>query len=309
MSKDDKKTLDDPLKLDMPFNEALERFVGVNTKDIQEIPESNKAKPFVKWAGGKRSLIPDIEQSLPESLGAYYEPFVGGGAVFFHICDRVQEAYLSDSNLDLIFAYKAIQKDPEVLIELLQKHAKRHDKDYYYKIRAQHELIDAVKIAARFIYLNKTCYNGLYRVNKKGEFNVPVGSYKNPSIVQEDNLRLVHAALEIAAIRLLDYTQIRPQKGDFVYFDPPYYSENGNGFTSYTKEDFGKTEQTALRDFARELHRQGVNVMLSNANGEFIRNLYNSKPFTIRIVHAPRRVNSRGDERHNVEEVLITTYG
>lgn len=239
---------------------------------IFESPTDTKAQPFVKWVGGKRSLLSEIEASLPKQIGGYHEPFLGGGAVYFQIHERLKAANLSDTNLDLIFAYQAIKKDPEELLSQLRVHKRNHNEDYYYKIRKQFDLKDPVRIAARLIYLNKTCYNGLYRVNSKGEFNVPMGSYKNPGIVQEANLRLVHAALQKATITNQPYTAIEAQAGDFVYFDPPYHSQNGNGFTSYTKDVFGEAEQTALRDFALELHGKGVKVMLSNANSKFIRN-------------------------------------
>lgn len=275
----------------------------------QPSTSAQKAQPFVKWVGGKRSLLHEIEKYLPSEIGDYYEPFLGGAAVFFHIHERLARAHLSDSNLDLILAYHAVKKDVKKLIGQLKAHKRNHSELYYYKVRKQFVLRDPVKIAARLIYLNKTCYNGLYRVNKKGEFNVPIGNYKNPGIVQEGNLLSVNVALQKAIIMFQPYDQITAGPGDFVYFDPPYHSSNGNGFTSYTPGEFGEQEQTQLRDFALQLHQRGVKVMLSNANSDFIQKLYKVKPFKIRVVCAPRLVNSKSDGRNSVKEVLVTTYG
>ncbi len=282
-------------QLDMPFSEADE-------------PTGDRASPFVKWAGGKRNIIDELKARLPDEFNHYYEPFVGGGALFFELYDQLPAAYLSDVNFDLILAYNVIKNDSDELIELLKKHAVKHSKDYYYKVRSQHELQGPVKIAARFLYLNRTCYNGLYRVNKKGEFNVPMGSYKNPNITQEDNIRACSSALQIATIEYRSFDKITPQSGDFVYFDPPYHPTDENNFTSYTSQDFTEKDQVSLRDFALYLHRQGVKVMLSNSNAKFINGLYKAKPFHVRIVHAPRLVNCKPNGRNNVEEVLITTY-
>lgn len=306
--KEKEQGYEESLQLNMPFEEALERLAGVNIRDIEEVPEEGQASPFVKWAGGKRSIIDELATSVPDVFRDYYEPFVGGGALFFHLHEQLSRAYLSDINLDLIFAYAVIKKNPQELIDLLKVHKQKHNDDYYYKIRKQHNLDDAIKVAARFLYLNKTCYNGLYRVNKKGEFNVPVGRYKNPNIVQEDNTWFCHDALQKATIEYREYGTIKPKAGDFVYFDPPYHPVNGGSFTSYTKLDFTENDQTKLRDFALKLHEQGIKVMLSNSNTPFIQDLYKKAPFAVRIVHAPRYVNCKPSGRDNVEEVLITTY-
>lgn len=265
--------------------------------------------PFVKWAGGKRSLLRDLIQNLPESFNNYYEPFVGGGALFFALFDVIPDtAYLSDINRDLILAYKIVQKKPNELIDLLKYHASRHCKEYYYTIRCQNDLQDPLKIAARIIYLNKTCYNGLYRVNKSGNFNVPIGKYKNPNIVQSKNILSCHEALKNAVIEAKEFDTIRPKENDFVYFDPPYHSTDDISFTTYTSLDFTEKDQIRLRDFALDLCKSGVNVMLSNSNTEFIRELYDVKPFTIKVVNAPRFVNCKSNGRDHVEEVLIRSY-
>lgn len=286
-----------------------------NTKEIvTELDETDAAlsvaAPFVKWVGGKRSLMDELMLKVPDVFGKYYEPFIGGGALFFELArrERLAGAYLSDTNLELILAYRIIKKDPAVLIEKLKAHAAKHGDEYYYKIRAKTRLEDAVDIAARFIYLNKTGYNGLYRVNSKGEFNVPVGRYKNPGIVQEENLWACHRALKNAQIRYSEFDAITPQRDDFVYFDPPYHPTDEASFTKYSKLDFTEQDQVRLRDFAVKLHKNGVKVMLSNSNTRFIKDLYKSSAFNIAIVQAPRFVNCKANKRSAVDEVLIANY-
>lgn len=265
--------------------------------------------PFVKWVGGKRNLIERLKERLPESIRNYYEPFVGGGALFFEIHGQLERAYLSDSNLDLVLTYRVIQKEPNRLVDALRKHAKAHNEEHYYKIRAQHGLSEPIEIAARFIYLNRTCYNGLYRVNQKGEFNVPMGDYANPGIVQENNILACSAALQrCAAISFRDFDTIEPSKDDLVYFDPPYHPTDETSFTAYSKADFTEKDQVRLAEFAKNLHHEGVKVMLSNSNTKFIRELYRSSIFKIDLVNAPRMVNCKPNGRSPVEEVLITNY-
>lgn len=294
------------IQLNIP---TFESFVGPNSAEYDENESENgKAVPFVKWAGGKRSIIGELVARLPKEFKNYFEPFAGGGALFFELYERLTAAYLSDINSDLILTYNAIKKDPERLIQLLNKHAEKHSESYYYKIRSQDKSKDPVEIAARFLYLNKTCYNGLYRVNKKGKFNVPIGSYKNPNIVAQDNIWACHAALQKANAHFRSFDKISPSKGDFVYFDPPYHPTDDTNFTSYTRLNFTEHDQVRLRDFALELHKHGVKVMLSNSNAKLINELYKSKPFHLHIVHAPRFVNCKPNGRSNVEEVLITTY-
>jgi DNA adenine methylase len=294
----------------MPFDEALERFANVNTRMAESeinITE-HEASPFIKWAGGKRSIIDELIKHLPKTFENYYEPFMGGAALFFEIQSRINRAYLSDINLDLVITFKAVQKAPEALITKLEEHARKNTNDYYYKIRAQHELQEPIDIAARFIYLNKTCFNGLYRVNKKGEFNVPRGSSTTPNIIQRENILACSRVFLKANIEYHEFDDIKPLPNDFVYFDPPYHPTDSTSFTKYTKMDFSEKDQQRLRDFATQLNRTGLRVMLSNSDTPFIRNLYSTNIWHIDTVQAPRMVNCKADGRGAVNELLITNY-
>jgi DNA adenine methylase len=304
---------EDQLQLDMPPEEALERFARINTKDVQtemlaRVSNGHKAFPFVKWVGGKRSIIDELVKRLPKKFGMYYEPFVGGGALFFEIAESLTKAVLSDTNLDLVLAYNVIKKDLPQLVALLKKHERNHNEDYYYKIRDRHNLQDPIEIAARLIYLNKTCYNGLWRVNRKGEFNVPIGSYVSPTIVQEKNLGACNKALQSVTILYQEFDHIKPEKEDFVYFDPPYHPTENGSFTKYSKSDFIGKDQQALAEFIKGLHKQGVKIMLSNSDTKFIHELYKGSMFKTEIIHAPRLVNCKPKGRSDVQEVLITNY-
>lgn len=263
------------------------------------------ARSPIKWAGGKGALLPEILSRLPEKIGTYYEPFVGGGAVFFALAaeNRFRHAVLGDANDDLMETYFAIRNDLDEVVRRLKAHAGKHSEEYFYKVRAQR----GVYVAARFIYLNKSCFNGLYRVNKKGEFNVPFGKYTNPTICDEENLRAVSEVLQSAELETDDFEKIvqTAKKGDVVYCDPPYCpaSETAN-FTAYTADGFGPDEQIRLRDVARTLIDRGVHVLLSNSDTPLVRKLY--KGFRLEEVQAPRRVNSKGGKRGNVGELLIS---
>ncbi len=281
---------------------SLDRLLGYTPRPYLE---RATARPFLKWAGGKRSLIPEIAQRLPDEFNSYWEPFLGGGAVFFALESRISRAYLSDVNAELALVYQVVKRRVDELIDALDDHAARHDeKDYYYTIRKRTNIHDSVERAARFIYLNKTCYNGLYRVNKKGKFNVPRGNYKNPCICDRDNLRAASKVLGNATIRFDDFDIINPDSGDFVYCDPPY----DGTFTSYDANGFGNEDQRRLRDAVLKWHSQSVNVMLSNSDTDFIRNLYSDDVFHIHEVNAPRNINCKGDGRESVGELLITSY-
>jgi DNA adenine methylase len=264
-----------------------------------------EARPFIKFAGGKTSLLPEILPRLPKKIGTYYEPFIGGGAVFFALAaeGRFKEAVIGDANHDLIETYYAIKNDLGEIVRRLKAHAGKHSEEYFYKVRAQKGACDA----SRLIYLNRTCFNGLYRVNRKGEFNVPFGKYANPTICDEENLRAVSAALRGVSFLPGDFERstMRARRGDVVYMDPPYVpaSETAN-FTAYTKGGFGPETQERLRDVAQKLVKRGVHVLLSNSDTPFVRKLY--KGFKIEKVQAPRRVNSKGDKRGNVGELLIS---
>lgn len=272
--------------------------------DGSDIEKEDKAKPFVKWVGGKRSLIKELLLRMPTRYKNYYEPFIGGGALFFALMPS--HALLSDINLDLVITYAAIKYKAQELIKRLAKHKANHCQEYYYKIRRQFSIDNDIEIAARFIYLNKTCFNGLYRVNSKGEFNVPMGAYKNPMILDEMNILACHKLLQQVEIKYLDFSQISPSKSDFVYIDPPYHPINDTSFTKYTKLDFTEADQVKLYKKCQELHDRGVYFMLSNSDSPFIKNLY--KDFYIDIVEAPRHINCKANGRKVTQEVLIRNY-
>jgi DNA adenine methylase len=279
-----------------PANDLLDHY-----EVIEHHVRGVGATPFVKWAGGKRSLVPDIAKLMPPTFDYYWEPFVGGGAVFFALGSSAAETHLSDLNLDLMITYKVVQQDPESLIEHLEQHAERHSRDHYYSVRDEHYQSDPVRLAARFIYLNKTSYNGLYRVNKAGRYNVPMGSYEDPGICDAENLRAASSALQEATVRAGSFLapHVNPRAGDVVYCDPPY----DGTFTGYTGAGFGNAEQTALRDRARVWANAGAHVVLSNSDTPFIRALYQS--WTLVEVQAPRNINSNGAGRSKVNELLI----
>lgn len=267
------------------------------------------AQPFVKWVGGKRQLLPQLLAHVPPKFGTYYEPFVGGGALFFALAHP--RAVLCDANLRLIRTYRAVRDDVETLIALLKGCAARHSTDFYYETRAVNP--DAfnhdVEVAAWFIYLNRTCFNGLYRVNSKGVFNVPIGRYENPQICDEERLRACSRALAHAEIEWTDFRELagRPLQGDFVYCDPPYAPLSATAdFASYTADGFGGKDQADLRDLAGVLKRRGVHVLLSNSSAPLIRELYKDRAlFEVIPVLARRAVNSNAALRGPVTELLI----
>ena len=282
--------------------EYLPDRIGYKPKVVE------KAKPFVKWVGGKRSIMYELLSRLPKGINNYFEPFVGGGALFFEIAKKAKNVFLSDINKDLILTYKVVKNSLDKLIPILKKHQRNHTTTYYYELRSNQILKNPIEIAARFVYLNKTCFNGLYRVNKRGEFNVPVGRYKNPKIFDIDNLFAVAKALQGVKISCMDFTDISPKKGDFVYFDPPYHPTNAKSFNSYNSVIFSQKDQIRLRDFAIDLSSRGINVMISNSNVDLIRSIYGTPPFNISLVSAPRFVNCKSTKRGAVEELLITNY-
>ena len=273
------------------------------------------SRPFVKWAGGKRRLLRDLQGDIPERFGRYHEPFVGGGALFFHLAGRRPPAsepwaVLSDANRRLVRTYRAVRDQPKRLIERLREHAADHSKDSFYAVRAldPDSFVDDVEVAAWFIYLNKTGFNGLYRVNRKGGFNVPMGRYKNPNICDGDNLRACSRALQGVDIRHEGFEKAasRAVDGDFVYFDPPYVPASATAnFTAYTSDGFGFAEQERLRDVARDLKGRGVRVILSNSDTPPVRSLY-QRGFAKRQVMMTRAVNSRATKRGSVPELLIS---
>jgi DNA adenine methylase len=265
------------------------------------------ARPFLKWAGGKTALLPELLKHVPESYGTYYEPFVGGGALFFALCPK--NAVLGDMNERLVRTYRALADNVENVITRLLLHASNHGDEYYYETRdIPIDDCDDSMLAAWFIYLNKTCFNGLYRVNRSGKFNVPIGSYKNPTICDVDNLRACSAALEGVKIRCSDFEKVvaSAKKGDFCYCDPPYVPMNKtSNFTSYTASGFTYADQRRLRDCALALKRRGVHVMLSNSATPEVEDLYAREDFTLHRVECRRSVNSKAGKRGPVSEFII----
>ena len=262
--------------------------------------------PLLKWAGGKSQLLSTFDNLFPRSFNRYFEPFLGGGAVFFHLLP--ERATLSDLNHELINCYQVVRDDVDRLIELLRRH--KNDKAYYYKVRAwDSRKLEPLERAARLIFLNKTCFNGLYRVNSQGQFNVPFGRYKNPKLCDEPNLHAVSQALSSVELRCAPFEEVLRQakKGDFVYLDPPYQpiSPTSN-FTGYTKDAFAFEDQKRLCKAAQVLNRRGCRFMLSNSDNEFIRELY--QEFQIVTVQANRAINCRADRRGRISELLIMNY-
>ncbi len=266
-------------------------------------------RPFLKWAGGKTKMIQHILPFVPEKVEKYYEPFLGGGALFFDLFrrKRFRRAVLGDENEDLIRTYKCLQKDCDALIECLRGEKYVYDRDAYLAIRAEDTSgFSDVEKAARFIYLNKTCFNGLYRVNKLGKFNVPFGKYDDPIICDEANLRGVSTALKKARVERCDFAaSVKDAKvGDFVYLDPPYFPlSDTSKFVSYTEKGFGLAEHSQLSVVFADLARRGVSVVLSNSLCETTRQLY--RDFEIIEVSASRNVGGPADYRKNVKEMMV----
>jgi DNA adenine methylase len=264
---------------------------------------------LVKWAGGKKQLLEQFKSIFPKSINGYLEPFVGGGAVAFFILKyyNPKKVRLSDINENLINVYNIIKQEPNKLIKALKKLVKKNDERSFYKLRNK-KFNDKVKEAARFIYLNKTCFNGLYRVNNKGEFNVPFGNYSNPAILMEEDLRQISELLKDTDIANTKFEDILnyAKKGDFIYLDPPYYPIKKESFTKYSRGNFLEKEQKDLAKVFVDLDNRGCLIMLSNSDTEFIKDLY--KNFKIHIVQARRMINSNAKKRGKINEVVITNY-
>lgn len=261
-------------------------------------------KPFLKWAGGKSQLLDTLMRHVPADYGKYIEPFVGGGALFFHL--HPKEAVISDSNPELINCYRMVRDEAKDLIELLCRYP--HDKTFYYDLRAKNPTdLTVVERAARFIYLNKTCYNGLYRVNKKGQFNVPFGSQKNPKICDPDTLLAASHALQDTIIEEGDYRDILKRyakAGDFVFLDPPYDPVGGHSdFKRYTKEFFYETNQVQLAYEFERLVEQGVKCILTNSDTALTRSLYEKFPHE--VVETKRNINSNGARRNTGQDLIV----
>ena len=307
----------------------------MQTKLIDEI----NPKPFVKWAGGKKQVIKSIDQQLPDEIREtkvikkYFEPFLGGGAVFFHLVSKysIKYAYLSDINKDLILTYNVVKKSPENLIEELKIHSDNflpkpldERKEYYYNIRDEFnralEDFDPILRASQMIFLNRTCFNGLYRVNGDGKFNVPIGSYKNPRICDENNLLNVSKKLnEInAEIVCADYSKSESKidKNSFVYLDPPYLPIKKDSFTDYDSKGFGVKEQIELSNFCKDINKRNAKFLLSNSNPKNTENkgFFNEhygldkKLFKYEEIDVRRHINSDKNKRGPIKELLIYNY-
>jgi len=309
-------TLETVYKLSEALNITMTELFDYDVVGSKSNLAKLELKPFVKWAGGKTQIIQEILKLIPNSFNTYFEPFLGGGALFFQL--KPTNAVISDYNSELITAYKCFReaKDFHLMIDEILVHQANHNEEYYYQIREWdrdsgfHNLPN-YKRAARMIYLNKSCFNGLYRVNSKGYFNVPSGKYVTVNAYDESLYNNLSSYLSLSSISILngDFEEAvsSAKNGDFVYFDPPYDTfEDKNNFTTYTKNVFGKEEQRRLSKVFKDLDKRGVKVMLSNHNTEFIRELYSQ--FSIKVINARRSINSVSSGRGNVEEVIITNY-
>ncbi len=273
--------------------------------------------PFLKWAGGKRKLVPQLLALLPDRFGTYHEPFVGGGALFFALGAqsprRFEAACIADGNERLMRCYRAVRDDVDQVIALLRGHASAHCKDYYYALRATPvDQADDTVVAAWLAYFNRTAFNGLYRVNSKNKFNVPFGRYANPRICNEEHLRACSGLLQRVQVghEPFDAVLDRARPGDAVYFDPPYVPLTDTAyFTSYTKGGFGPDDQIHLRDVAVELAGRGVRVVLSNHDTPWVRELYDEDRFELHVVPVARSINSKASKRGAVNELIIVAKG
>lgn len=267
---------------------------------------TNQPKPFIKWAGGKGQLLNELTKRVPHNFRRYFEPFVGGGALFFRI--QPSQAVIADKNAELVNAFIIVRDRVGELIKDLAKH--KNEQEYYYALRAlDPQKMSPVERASRFIYLNKTCYNGLWRVNRQGNFNVPFGRYKNPKICDIPNLQAVSAVLQGTEILCTDFEEAvqEASQGDFIYFDPPYQPLTSTAyFTNYVQEGFGENEQQRLARLMKKLSDLGCFVMLSNSDTDFIRELY--KDFKVETVSANRFINCKANQRIGVTELIISNF-
>ncbi len=282
-----------------------------------------QAAPFLKWAGGKGQLLEQYDRLFPTNrpIRRYFEPFVGSGAVFFHLRKRdfAEQYHLYDVNQELVRVYQAVRNQPDVLIDLLKQHRDLHSHDHYYAIRnldrdpEWRASASDVERAARMIYLNKTCFNGLWRVNGQGHFNVPIGRYAKPSILDEPRLRAASEALQGVEVTVRDFREIVNQagEGDFVYFDPPYVPLNEtSNFTSYAADDFREQDQRDLADVFFALHERGCLVMLSNSDAPLVHELYEgrARQVEVELVTARRAINSDSSKRGPISEVVVKNF-
>lgn len=263
------------------------------------------ARPFLKWVGSKRQLVDELLARRPETFERYFEPFVGGGALFFALRPKI--AFLSDTNERLVRTYRTVRDDVESVIGLLSTYP--YEKAFYERMRElEVDALCDVEVAAWFIYVNRAGFNGLYRVNAEGRFNVSFGRYTNPTICDADNLRACSEALEGVSIWHVDFESVcaLPTAGDFVYLDPPYAPiAETSSFTAYSADRFGRIDQVRVRDAAARMLARGAHVLVSNSSSYVVRDLYGAPPFAIDDVSATRAVNARSDRRGPITEVLI----
>lgn len=262
------------------------------------------AKPIVKWVGGKRGILPILQDAMPTEFSSYYEPFAGGAALFLSLAPiNGHKAFISDVNADLINLYSVVQRNPNALLNELDQMASKHCEEFYYKVRSCNQIDDDIKRAARFLFINKTGYNGLVRYNSKGEINTPWGHKKNPvSLYVENDIWAANKAFNGAIVKCRSYSFCRPKAGDFVYLDPPY----DDTYNGYAKDGFGVQGQQALAKWCHKLHKRGIKFMLSNSDTPLINMLY--KDFYIKKITAPRVVSCKATDRKPVQEVLIVNY-
>lgn len=263
--------------------------------------ETTAPRPFVKWIGGKRNIIEELKSRMPGEYSAYFEPFVGGGALFWDVLP--ENAHLSDINLRLVVTYAAIRDRVNDVIIYLKKFQKLHSEAFFYNARTRlSEVTDAAELAALFIYLNRTCYNGMYRVNKKGGFNVPIGKYENPLILDEPNLRACHEALQGVSIMQRPFWQHEPVEGAFYYFDPPYHST----FSGYSNDGFPDEAHVRLAEYCRLVDESGGFFMLSNSDDPFVRDLF--RGYNVEEIFAGRSVSCKGEGRGKEKELVVRNY-
>ena len=297
-------------KISQESNNRINLWKQIRSENRNQKKIVGKPHPFLKWAGGKRQLLQQIDDYIPDNFGKYVEPFVGGGALFFYLLPT--EAVLIDNNPVLINAYQIIKDNVDELIELLKNH--ENNPEYYYEMRKndrkeEYRNWSNIEKVSRTIYLNRCCFNGLYRVNSLGQFNVPFGKYKNPKFCDEKNLRAVHKVLQDVDViygsfeKVLDYATSE----SFIYLDPPYVpiSKTAN-FTGYTKDSFGIKDQIKLKKIVDKLDEKECKIMLSNSYCDFILDLY--KDYTVKTVQAKRAINRDASKRGKIREILILNY-
>jgi len=304
----------------MSLAASVEEPVGIMTQSSMAIEVTTAARPFVKWAGGKGQLLPELARRLPRYFRRYHEPFVGGAALFFNLYNQGRlrhGAVLSDYNPELVLCYQVVRDDAEALIAALKQHEQyRLDREYFLEIRSWDRQPNfarrsPVERAARTIFLNRTCYNGLYRLNNKGQFNAPFGYYKNPLICDPENMRAASAALQGVELCVGDFGDLaeRVEPDDFVYFDPPYVPLSATAsFTHYTGQAFGPADQRRLAQLFDSLMERGVYVMLSNSYTPLSRELYAAHAVSTSVVYASRKINCDGRKRGQVEELIVCGY-